>query len=125
MATSIQQMTLGSSLKIIRDTDADATSESNVTGAAATISLIEVDNTANASTTVFLKLYNSAAPTIGTTAPDIVIPAGGGQIVRAALASATAISFATGLSFACVTNGGGTAGTTSPVNDVAVAIVAA
>lgn len=123
MATSVQTMTLGSGLKIIRDSDADGTSEANVTGGAVTIYLIEIDNTANASTRVYLKLYNAAAPTIGTTAPDIVIPCPGGTITRAALASASGISFGTALSFACVTNGGGTAGTTAPTNDVAVAIV--
>lgn len=122
MATSIQTMTLGSGLKIVRDTDADATSEANVNGGAATIYLIEIDNTTNSATTVYLKLYNATAPTIGTTAPDIIIPCPGGSIVRASLGAATAISFGTGLSFACVT-AGGTGGTGSPTNDVAVAIV--
>ena len=120
MAVLTQTLSLTSSLKLTRDTDSDATSESNINSGAATLYLIQIDNSANASQKVFWKAYNNTAPTVGTTAPDLVIPVAGGATVRCAIAAG--IVFGTGLSFATVL-AGGTANTSSPTNDVAVALV--
>lgn len=119
MAISVQPLTLFSSLKAVRDTDADATVEANVNAGAATIYIIVVDNTANAAQKVYLRLWNVLAPTNGTTDPDIIVmvPAGVSRTVYLM----EGMSFATGLSFACVTQAG-TAGATSPTSDVPVTL---
>jgi len=80
-----------------------------------------VDNSLNAATS-YLKLYNDAGPVVvGTTVPTLVIPATLGQTER--WTNLDGYAFATALSFACVTDGGGTAGTTSPASNVTVRIL--
>jgi hypothetical protein len=82
--------------------------------------LVSVDNSANASAASFLKLWNAAAPTVGTTVPDMIIRVPGGATTL--LAIPEGVSFGTGLSFACVT-AGGTGGVTGPTSDVSVVLV--
>ena len=118
MAASVQAMSLVSGLKIVRDSALSAVDADTVSGAA-TIYIISIDNTANAATTVYVKLYNAAAPTLGTTAPDIIIPVIGGSTVKVIYTGGCA--FATALSIACTTTAG-TAGTTAPASGVAVAV---
>lgn len=120
MSVTISQLSNPLGTRIIRDDDADATSENDVLSGAATIIRVKVDNTANGHD-VYLKLYNDAAPTVGTTAPNIVIPAKAGKSAILAIQGGSGISFGTALSFACVTTGG-TGGTTSPTNSVIVDI---
>jgi len=120
MAVTKQDMDLTTGLTVVRDTDADATSEADINSGAAVLWLISIDNTANASAKSYLKIYNATAPTIGTTAPDIIIPAPGGATINVAIPDG--ISLGTGLSFACVT-AGGTGGTTNPTSDVSVVLV--
>ena len=120
MAVASQNLDLVSGLTIVRDTDADGTSESNINTGAGILHLVRLDNTANASQAVFLKLYNNTGPTIGTTVPDVVLRAAGGAVVQMAIMQG-GVSFGTGISFACVT-AGGTGGTTSPTSDVVVAL---
>lgn len=122
MAVAIQAMSVASGLKLVRDADADGTGENDVDGGACTLWLVLIDNTGNDSDRVYLKLYDHASPTIGTTVNNMSIPASAGQTVTMAILPA-GLAFATALSFACVTNGGGTAGTTDPTNAVAVALV--
>lgn len=109
---------LGSSLVQVRDTDSDGTSEANVRAGATTIYAIYVDNSLNGAAS-YLKLYNATAPTIGTTAPDMIfmVPAS----TKVTISFALGIAFGTGLSYATVT-AGGTAGTTNPTSDVIVEI---
>ena len=118
MAVSVQRPVL-TAVAIVKDTDANATSENDVKAGAATLYFVEIDNGLNA-TAVYLKLYNAAAPTVGTTVPDMILRCPGSSKFRMAIPEG--ISFGTGVSFACVT-GAGTAGTTGPTNDVAVIIV--
>lgn len=105
--------------QVIRDAALGATSDSDVGPGAQRLYLMQVDNTGNAAQKVYLKIYNSAGPTIGTTAPDIIIPIPGGSIQKVAVPEG--ISFGTGISMACVT-GAGTAGVTGPTNPVIVAL---
>ena len=121
MATTTTQLAVTTSAKVVEDTDSNATSEANVNSGAATIYGIRIDNTNNPSVPVYLKMWNATAPTVGTTAPDMVIPCGGGKVVKALCPKGDA--FGTGLSFATVTDGGGTAGTTNPTNPVNVRMV--
>lgn len=120
MATSKQDMDLTTSLTIVRDTDADGTAEANVNSGAAVLHLLQVDNTGNASAASYLKIYDATSATVGTTEPDVVIRVPGGATLK--LAIPQGLSFATGITFACVT-AGGTGGTTSPSSDVGVVMV--
>ena len=123
MAVSTQRPVLTSALFIIRDTDADGTSEDNVTAGAATIYAVQINNSANASASSYVKFYNNAAPTVGTTAPDMILMAAGGATTNYAFPKGNAV-FTTALSYACVTTAG-TAGTTNPTSDVVVIMVVA
>lgn len=106
-----------SDLRGVSDTDADNTAE-NVGGT--TIYSLDIDNTANAAVT-YIKFYNTANPTVGTTAPHMIIHTAAS--VRRIWTFATAPdSFTTGMSMAGVT-GAGTAGTTSPTSNVLVDLV--
>ncbi len=122
MAVAIQAMSVASGLKLVRDADCDGTAENDVDAGSCTLWLVLIDNTGNDSDRVYLKLWDHAAPTVGTTAPNLTLPASAGQTVTMAILPA-GLAFATGLSLACVTNGGGTAGTGDPTNAVAVALV--
>ena len=120
MAVQKQNLDLTSSLTIIRDTDSDATSEDNVNSGAAVLYLLSVNNSANSGTRVHLKMYDATSATIGTTAPDMIIGVPGGATVTMSVPEG--LSFATGLSYATVTEAG-TAGTTSPTGNVSVVLV--
>ena len=80
---------------------------------------LEIDNTNNA-TAGYLKLYNAASPTVGTTAPDwiVMIPASVSRVI----VIPSGLTFATALVAACVT-AGGTAGVTGPTSNVTMRAV--
>ena len=120
MAVTTQRPVLPAALFIVRDTDADNTSENDVKSGAATVFAVQINNALNASATSYLKMYNAAAPTVGTTAPDMVLFAVGGATTNYAFPKG--IAFGTGLSYACVTTAG-TAGTTAPTSAVTVIMV--
>lgn len=115
---SIVQTPFGATL--FRDSDIGNT-VSGVKSASTTIHAILIDNTANAATT-FVKLYNvtSGSVTIGTTAPDMIIPIPASS--KRTLFFLEGLIFGTALTAAAVT-AGGTAGTTSPTSDVALEIL--
>jgi len=82
---------------------------------------LEVDNTANASTAVYLKLYDATGSvTIGTTAPTLIFRADAAQ--KDTCVFPTGLTFANGFTHACVTEPG-TAGTTNPGSAVIVRYV--
>jgi len=119
MALSVSDQVPPVGSKLIVQTDANATADNNVTGAAGAIFQIEVDNTANGDNPAFLKIYDNASPTIGTTAPDHIFKVPVNQTRN--IVSPSGLDF-TALSFACVTTGG-TAGTTDPTSAVVVRMV--
>ena len=73
----------------------------------------------NSDNAAYLKIYNSAAPTVGSDSPDLVFPVPISQ--RRSLVIPEGYDFSS-LSFACVITGG-TAGSTSPTNPVPVRLV--
>tara|TARA_R110002020_G_scaffold130862_2_gene292617 strand:+ start:2156 stop:2524 length:369 start_codon:yes stop_codon:yes gene_type:complete len=95
----------------------DATSTVDVLkGSSGTIHKVEIDNTGNTSA-VFVKLWDTTGSvTVGTTDPDFSFKCPASVLRVYSCPNGTA--FAAGLKAACVTDGGGTAGTTSPSNDV-------
>lgn len=118
LSVSTQVSPVGS--KLIVETAAGATANNNVTGAAGTLYMADVDNTANVATPAYLKVYNAAAPTVGSTAPDLILAVPAATRRTFVIPEGWAFSF---LSFACVTTPG-TAGSTSPAANVPVRMVA-
>ena len=112
MSVITQQNPLGG--KVVVDTSVDATAVNNVSGGTTVLSYIELDNTAN-SVASYLKVYNLASPTVGTSSPDIVVRAA--AQTKEYFICPQGVDFGTALSYACVTTGG-TAGTTSPTYSV-------
>ena len=120
MALTMQRPVLTSPIFVIRETDSNATANNDVTATSATLYWVYIDNRANSAKS-YLKLYNAAAPTVGTTAPDMILPCNGNDDVDYSFPEG--IAFATAISFATVTTAG-TAGVTGPTNDVSVTLVA-
>lgn len=118
MAVSTQAPVLTTGYQITTDTTANATAENDIGTGARTLYGVSINNSLNTDA-VYLKIYNHAAPTVGTTAPNCVIPCAGGRTVEALCQGGTA--FSTAISFAVVTTAG-TAGTTAPTNSVTVII---
>lgn len=104
--------------KLVVQSDANATPDINATGAAGTIYMIDVDNTANAAAS-FLKIFDNGTVTVGTTAPGHIYRIPANQ--RRAMAIPEGLDF-TVLSFA-VTTTGGTSGNTDPSSAVIVRMV--
>ena len=109
LSVSTQVNPIGTSL-IIQD-NATNVADNNITGAPATLYMIDIDNTAIAAAS-YVKLYNAVAPTVGTTDPDWIIMIPG--LTRRAVAIPEGVLFSVGLSMACVT-AGGTDGTDPPI----------
>ena len=107
--------------KIVEDISAAATGQNNVFGAAANLFALLINNSLNASTTVYLKLWNHNSPTVGTTLPHMVIPCAGGQTRQYTFDAGA--NFAIGISYACVT-GSADASTASPSAAVSIALLA-
>ena len=111
--------------KLIVDTTANATAETAIfSGAAATIYIIDIDNSKNSSTST-AKLFNHANPTIdgsnSSTQPDIIltIPKQSRQTVTID----DGINFSSDFSFAC-TAGGSTTNNSNPQSAVTMRIMA-
>lgn len=105
---------------LFTDTD-NAGTVIGVKASSAVIYAIDIDNASNAATT-FVKLWNTASGsvTIGTTAPDMIIPVPAST--RVSIPIPQGITFATAVTVASVTTAG-TAGSTGPTSDVIVRLV--
>ena len=107
-------------LKLFHQSAATSTAAVNLLNGPATLFHLFVDNTANAAIT-YVKLYNHASPTIGTTDPV--------EVYKVAASTAeyfyipSGIVFSTALSVGAVTTGG-TAGTTNPSSSVPLFLIA-
>lgn len=97
----------------------NATADNAVVSGTVYISSVLFDNSNN-SAAAFLKLYDSSGPTVGTTAPDWIFKANGGEKLYVNF-SRNRPKFTTALSLCCVT-AAGTAGSTSPTSSVSVGI---
>lgn len=117
LSVSTQANPIGTKMAV--ETAASATANNDIFGTSGTFYVIDIDNTANGSAS-YVKLYNSAAPTVGTTAPDWIFRVAANT--RRSFVSIEGHAF-TNLSLCCVT-AGGTAGTTSPGASVVVRILA-
>lgn len=103
------------------DVDLDASVKAITTSGTPKLFGIEIDNSQN-SVDVFVKLWDAASPTVGTTAPIFVFRVPAGEKVPFPIyADGAGWTSAVGIWLACVTTGG-TAGTTSPTNDVTASL---
>jgi len=108
---------------LIVDFDADATVEAHVTGnTSGTLYLVEVDNTANASTSAYLRIKDAqSAGSAGTLVPHWLFSAPPGAKASYVLGDGQAYS--TGLTLWC-TNSNTAEDTTSPASAVIVRLIA-
>ena len=120
MAISITNLADLSGSVLFTDTDNAGTIVS-VKGSSGLIYSIDIDNSANAATT-FTRIWNTASGsvTVGTTAPDMIIPVPAST--RICVQIPAGITFGTAISCASPTTAG-TAGSTGPTSDVIVRIV--
>lgn len=120
MAVTTTPLTNPVGANIVADTNSNATSEDDVRSGSTTVYIVDVDNSSVAAIS-YTKLYNNTGPTVGTTAPDVVLmtPASTRRVFVLGLEG---VAFGTGLSVATVT-GAGTAGTTDPTASVIVRIL--
>lgn len=118
LSTTLQATAIATTL--IQQTDTNATANTDVMSGAATLYMLDIDNSAVAATT-YVKFYDDVAPTVGTTDPDMIIPVAG--TVRRQIAMPEGMAFAAGLSFAAVTTAG-TAGVVNPTAAVVVRLLA-
>lgn len=119
MALSVTPQASPLATILVEETAASSTAKNNVTGGAGILYAIDVDNP-NASS-VFLKIYDSAAPTVGTTAADYVLRVAASS--RRTVAIFAGFAF-TALSFAVVA-GADQANTTAPASGVTVRLATA
>jgi len=117
LSVSTQVSPIGT--KLIKETQAGATPNTDVTGTSGTIYMLDIDNRNNPSDVAYLKIYDDADPTVGTTDPDFIFKVPVNQ--RRQIVCPDGLDFST-LSFAVVT-APGTPGTTAPSNDVIVQMV--
>jgi len=89
----------------------------NVTGTTGLLYMIDIDNTGNPVTALYVKCYDNASPTVGTTPPDWIFKIDAG--VRRQYLIPEGISFGIALSVATVTTPG-TSGTVAPTSTVNV-----
>jgi len=116
MAVSNTAIITGGSFYI--NTDCDATA-SAVKASSCVLYEVQIDNSLNAAAT-YVKMWNNAAPTVGTTVPDAIFLAPAGATVVGCFPSG--MTFGTALAVAGLTTGG-TAGTTNPTSNVTVRLV--
>ena len=102
-------------------TDSSVTSSTQViSDGAVTIYAVYINNLAN-SVKSYVKIYNTDAPTPGTTEPKMILMAPAGKSLQYSILEGA--TFGAACSYRCTT-AGGTAGTGSPDTDVSIAIIA-
>lgn len=118
------------SYTVIQDIDANDIMEKDVVGGPCTLHHIHAKNVETAREVAWLKLFNDANPTLGTTAPDdsFELPKATTDdqedgIRDIPINPPNGMSFPNGLSFACVNDGGGTAGVGAPDDTVEVTLL--
>lgn len=114
MALSVTPQSSPLASKLVEETAAGPTPKNNVTGGPGSLYMVDVDNPNVAA--VYLKVFDNAAPTVGTTPADLVVRVAAGS--RRTMALPLGFAF-TALSFAVVT-GAAEANVGAPVSNVAV-----
>ena len=106
---------------LVVDLDADANEEDNVTGATSgLIYAVDIDNTVNAVSAVYVKIADTSNATVSSTKADLMLIAPAGKSVSYILPYGHAYS--SGVSFWCTT-GNADASTAAPTKSVKVRIL--
>jgi len=105
---------------LVSETTANSVVVSNATGASGRWHSIDIEN--GNSSQVFLRIWDDAAPTNGTTLPDWIIPVAGNA--HTLITSTTGEPFENGISFTA-TSSQAHSGTTAPGSAVVVRVVIA
>jgi|TARA_R110002012_G_C11635471_1_gene610150 hypothetical protein len=107
---------------LITDFDADSTVEAHVTGnTSGIIYLVEIDNTANAATSAYLRIKDAqSAGAAGTLVPNVMFYAAPGS--KASYVMPEGHSYSTGVTMWCTTNNA-VDNTSSPQSAVIVRII--
>lgn len=98
----------------------NATAHTNINSGAATVYAVQVDATENNGEDVYLPMYNSASPTVGTTEPLMSLEGYRGKVTNYTFAEG--VAFGTALSVAGVQEKGGS-GNTGPSGTARVKII--
>mgnify|MGYP003647162534 CR=1 FL=1 len=103
--------------QLMFDTDVDQTENADVFGGSATIYSLRIDNSG---ALAWVKFYDAAAATVGTTSPDYIFQADASETVIWTIVDGFAMNNLT----LAATDSAGTAGTTTPAGTVKVHAVA-
>ena len=102
-----------------------ATALDDIFSGAKTLQHFQVDCTSNSGENVYFKAYDQASPTVGTTAPDIVLKGFKGVTkTYSIMPTGTAFDTNSAVSVACVQEAG-QAGTTAPSGTIDVKVLTA
>lgn len=110
----------GSSAKLITIDGINATADNDIFDAAGSVFQVEIDSSANSGEDVYLRFYNDAAPTIGSTDAEMVLKGKAGE--KTWYGFPRGIPFGTAISVACTKDKGGKEGTDNPTGTVIVNI---
>lgn len=116
---SVSHVTGLSDWVLVRDADADNAAEKDVMKGPCRVLSVSASSGASAG---FIKLYDDLNPTVGTDDPDFIISVPASTDIVFMLDTEEGAKFTNGVSLACVT-AGGTGGTTSPTNNIAVGLL--
>ena len=107
---------------VIQDVSATAAKQAPYSSSK-TLWAIYIDNSANASQTVYFKLFKiaSGSVTVGTTEATMIIPVAGGQKKQVTIDQG--VVFGTAMVYACVTSAAAS-GNASPTSAVQIALLA-
>ena len=103
--------------RLVTISPSDATPCNNVTGAPGLLYMVDIDNTGNPASILYVKCYDSLSPTAGTTDPDWIFRIGAGE--RRQYLIPEGVAYANGLSVLTTTTPG-TPGAVDPTAAVTV-----
>lgn len=119
MARSTTQNANPFAAVLFTDTNLTATADQNIRSGATTLYQVKIDNSANSSI-VYLQLFDNASPTVGTTAPNMVLPCPASTSKTYVIDLSNGYPFVTALSLACTTL---PTGAVSPASAVIVSLL--
>tara|TARA_Y100001963_G_scaffold79207_1_gene109924 strand:+ start:1388 stop:1771 length:384 start_codon:yes stop_codon:yes gene_type:complete len=120
--TALANPTASKLHKVTPTSGGGTAAEDELSTSSTTLHQVHIINTANASATAYVKIWNLAASnvTVGTTAPHKILPCPGGSTITYAFPQGTTLGTA-----CCITavTAGGTGGTASMTNAITVYVL--
>lgn len=122
LLTGLRTMAVGGAAETLRAEigNSNNTSVDNITATVATVYRVKVNASQNPAEDVYVRIYNAAAPTVGTTAAELLIPCRRGREFTWEFPSGVYLD--TAISVATVKDKGATAGNSAPTGIVDVTI---